>query len=283
MKCGRYTITATTGIYSATYSGTAFANSPLTLISASGETLNLAVSTIVYNQTTAGFTTLSIGKDANAGQSGATRYYNTTTMPGVMMYASFDNTAINNYNFNNRPIIQGGTFTTNASGVATVSFTRTFTNAPVVCVCPTGTFTNVVACSVNSISTSQFSALAYQKDSRSGEKGGGLYAGTFNYIAIDNTAVINYRSTNNRPIIQCGTFSTTSGSATITFTTAFPSGQVNVFTSPTGATTNKMIYCTIRSNSLTSFTALSYFIDGNNGGAGGGVYSGAFNYIAINF
>lgn len=277
IKSQSYT-SLTTGIGTCVYD-VSFNNVPITITSPYITAVSAVIlSTSIYNQTVNGFNTITYYKAAASG------FTNGGPFSGTLNYFSLDNDAIQTYTFNNSPIIQAGSFTTNAGGAYSASFNKTFNNIPHVVVSPTSTglTSAIISCVVNNRTTTGFDALSLFKDGRSGQSGGGYYSGTFNYIAVDNSAVSTYKS-NAGPTITSGVFNTdTFGSCTIS-NLGFNTGTVSVYCSPIDNANTNMISYNIRSVSTSSFSVSAYFKDGNSGQNGGGVFDGSFNYIAVAF
>jgi hypothetical protein len=256
-----------------------FNNNPITIASPNiptGTGDAVIISTSIYSQTFDGFNTISYYKAATAG------LLNGGLFNGKLNYFSLDNTAIQTYTFNNSSIIKAGSFTT-TNGACAVSFTNpTFINIPHVVVSPTGLSSLIISCVVNNRTTTGFNALSLCKDGRNNEAGGGYYAGTFNYIAVDNVAISTYKS-NTGPTIKSGIFNTdASGLCTIS-NLDFNTGSVSVYCSPIDNTDTKLITYNIRSVSTSSFSMSACYKDGNSGQNGGNVFDGSFNYIAVAF
>jgi hypothetical protein len=245
------------------------------------------VSTCIYGQSDISFSSTTTFKNSYSGMTdgGLLNY-------GTVNYFSVDNLAFQQYKYQGSSVIQAGTFTISATnGSATVSFPNSFLNIPIVVVCPTGNLSSpqIICCSIVSTTTTQFNTLSYYKDGRNNQDGGGVYysnvggstyPGTFNYIAVDSAAIILAYKFGGGPIIKCGTFTTVSGTATVTGL-GFNNGTVKVFCSPIGTTSYFMITCTITAVSTTQFSVCAFFKDGRGGQRGGDVYDGPFNYIAV--
>jgi hypothetical protein len=299
MKCGNYT-TSGTGRGDVTYfpsTDISFNNVPITIASPFS-TGNVLVTTCIYNQNVSNFDSISYYKQGSNNSVSGGQFNN-----GTIFYFSIDDNAIQKYKYNGKPIIKAGTFEiTTSTGKKTHSFGDTFTNNPIIVVCPIGEVPEIITCTVISTTTTDFSVVSYFKDGvNSGRRGGPYYTGNnlydifgnyiiavdntahFNYIAVDNSAMDSYYSNGNRTI-KCGTF-TTGADGKITGTApslGFPTGStVRVFCSPTGETGTGMVTCNIVSVSESTFTVLALLKDGRDNQDGGSVYAGNFNYIAV--
>jgi hypothetical protein len=283
MICGNYT--STNGGTTAYINTDTIENIPITItspeaVSIFGPGNNVIISTVVYSQNITNFSAVTYYKNAASGA------LNGGVYSGKINYWSLDNTALQSYKYNESSIIQAGTFTT-VNGTKTITFPTVFNRAPCIVVCPTSTasFSGIISCALNfGATTSQFTVTSVYKDGNNNQDGGGYYSGSFNYIAVDNTAVINYLS-NSKPIIQCGTV-TVNGSTSKTFLEAFPTGTtVRVFCSPSwdSAAPMNLISYSISSVSITTFTITASSKDGRRGENGGGYYTGTFNFIAVGF
>lgn len=267
-----------------------FVNLPITIASLFDSSTTTTfndniVSTCIYGQSDISFSSITTYKNAEAGMTnGGLLTY------GTVNYFSVDNVATQQYKYQGSVVMEAGMFTISANtGLATVPFSNSFLNPPIVVVCPTGNLSvpQIISCSIVSATTAQFTALSLYKDGRNNQDGSGYYyninsqlPGTFNYIAVDDTAINLAYKISGGPIINCGTFTTVSGTATVTGL-GFSNGTVKVFCSPTGNTTTTMITCTITGVSRTQFSVSAFYKDGRNGQNGGGVYNGSFNYIAV--
>lgn len=277
IKCGDYITsnTGTLGLGDVSYNQTN--NAPITIASPYYSANDFLVTTCIYDQTSSGFKSISTFKDNDGNLGGP---FNN----GTIYYLSVDNEAIQNYKYNGKPIIQAGTFTTSSNGTITETFSNAFENAPIVVVCPNGTGYAIITCRIYQTTTTSFDVISYYKDGSNGENGGGVYSGgSFNYIAVDSTAIDKYKL-NDNPIIKCGTFTTNTNGTITTATTpslGFPTGaNVRVFCSPRGNNIN-LVTCNIVSVSPSTFTVLAVYKDGRNGENGGGTWDGNFNYIAV--
>jgi hypothetical protein len=119
-------------------------------------------------------------KDGRAGQDGGGYYQGNGNFIAIA-----PNNQTSKFTSGGFPIMQGGTFTI-SNGTATVNFDTSFGNGTiyVVAIASQNNTVNMVTISVDNISVTGFTAVAYFKISTAGQRGGGVYNGPCNYIAI---------------------------------------------------------------------------------------------------
>jgi len=186
----------------------------------------------------------------------------------------------NNYKYNGYPIIQCGTFSSpgNSNGV-NVTFPSAFRTNNVYIIANTIGYTNyfIVTPYIHNKSSTGFTANTTYKDGRNGQRGGGYWNGTNNYIAISEDYL--YYTSILKPFILG---SNITGEGTITYPSSGFSSSSSFICAIASANIlqQNVAYC-VYNESGTQCTLNSTLKDARTGEDGGGNWTGAGNYIAI--